>query len=108
MLYINYIVLGVLIVFLIIFCIVFRKKSLFFGLSVAWISLIIIIEICSICFKGNMANINPSALDDYMKMYSYLINFLKNINFVLFGGFLLSFYYRNRKSRNKDQNSQSF
>ncbi len=107
MLYINYIVLGVLIVFLIIFCILFRKKSLFFGLSVAWIALSIIIEICSICFKGNIANINPSDLVDYLKIYSHLINYLKNLNFVLFSGFLLSFYYRNRKSRNKDQHKQS-
>ncbi len=96
MIELYYISLAVFTITMILYCIFFHEKSLHFILSVSWFSVNIATICCSIYTK---LSIN---MDNHISVYStmtLILSILKILNFFLFFGIMLSYYYRKKKEQ---------
>lgn len=92
MIELYFISLAVFAIAMILYCIFFHEKSLHFILSVSWFSVNIALH--SLKIYGELS------LDFNPNIYITLIYILNLLNFFLFFGIILSYYYRKKKELN--------
>ena len=100
MIELYFISLAVFVIAMILYCIFFHEKSLHFILSVSWFSVNIALH--SLKIYGELS------LDFNPNIYITLIYILNSLNFFLFFGIILSYYYRKNKELNWYFKTKSF
>ena len=97
----NYIMIAVFAVAMILYCFLFHSKSLHFILSVAWFALSIITIGCKIYYDINVLNISSTEIYNFAYYFSIFISVLRGLNFLLFCGVILSYYFNKTRSKNE-------
>lgn len=92
----NYIWLALYAIIMVVYFILFNKKSLNFVLVLLWFILNIFIVSSKIYFDSYILSIPKAEVYNYVNNFSGFIAILKNLRFIVFSGVIISFYFHKK------------
>lgn len=95
----NYIWLALYSIIMVVYFILFKKKSLDFVLVLVWFILNIFIISSKIYFDSYIISISNAEVYNYVNSFSKFISILKDLRIIVFFGVIVSFYFHNRPNK---------